>query len=369
MTSVILCAAGSGIRARFKENKILKEYNGLPVLSYSLSAFAPFADEILVAVREEDEENIKKLLSPYPIARTVRGGKTRMESVYACLKETRGEIVLIHDAARPFVSKNTIQVCISTMKEFGSAVCSLPLSDTIALAEGGKILSQPPREKLFSLQTPQGFYTKKLKKAYDEAFTSGRTDFTDDSGVYAAFCEPPHLFSGERDNKKLTHPEDFCVTERAGFGIDTHAFGKNQDFILLGGVKIPSSSGLEAHSDGDVLCHALMDALLSAIGERDIGFHFPDSDERFRGADSMKLLEIVMKMVHGCGFCVKNISISVLAERPRLSPYIEKIQENLKAATGCESVAVAAGTNEKLGYVGEGKGITVYALALLARNR
>ena len=358
MISVILCAAGSGTRAGLSDNKILHELNGLPVLCYSLSAFAPFADEILIACRKEDEKTIIPLLSTFPQAKTVLGGKTRTESVYNALKFVTGDIVLIHDAARPFVTQKNIEDCIESVQQYGSGVCALPATDTTVLCEDGRILSAPARENVFTVQTPQGFYTDKLRKAYEKA----KGTYTDDSSIYAEIIEPPHIFIGDRANRKLTFAEDFKPAARVGFGVDTHAFGKEQDFIILGGVKIPSKSGLVAHSDGDVLVHALMDALLSAAGLRDIGYYFPDTEPKYKNADSMKLLAEVMKLVR---FEIQNVSISILAETPRLSPFIETMKQNLAAALSCENIAIAAGTNEKLGYVGEGKGITVYATVLL----
>ena len=379
MISVILCAAGNGSRAGFSDNKILHELNGLPVLCYSLSAFAPFADEMLIACRKEDEERIQPLLSPYPTARTVLGGETRTESVYSALKQTAGEIVLIHDAARPFVTRKIIEDCIESVKQYGSGICALPSTDTVVLCENSEIRTHPARKACYTVQTPQGFYTEKLLTAYQKAFAENRSDFTDDSGIYGEFCDPCRIFIGERSNTKLTFAEDFAPAQRVGFGVDTHAFFIPEDFhkgimrlnlnyIVLGGVVIPSKFSLIAHSDGDVLVHALMDALLSAIGKRDIGYYFPDTDPKYKGISSMKLLDEVMKMVHGCGFSVKNASISVLAETPRLSPYIDEMKKKLSSALACENVAIAAGTNEKLGYVGEEKGITVYATVLLKEN-
>ncbi len=376
MITAIICAAGKGERAGFSENKILHELNGLPVLSYSLSAFAEAgADEILVSCRKEDEKAIQALLSPFSNARTVRGGTTRADSVYNALKQAAGEIVLVHDGARPFVSLKIIKDCIESVKKYGSGVCALPSTDTTVLAENGEIRSVPPRKQVFTVQTPQGFYTEKLLKAYEE-FQKVGGEFTDDSGIYARFVAPPRLFEGERSNRKLTYAEDFLPAERVGFGVDTHSFyGENEgapfaNFITLGGVRVPSEKILKAHSDGDVLVHALMDALLSAAGLRDIGFYFPDTDEAFRGADSMKLLEAVLAHVKNAGFAPQNVSVSVLAETPRLSPYIETIKKSLSGALGLplSAVGIAAGTNEKLGYVGEGKGITVYATVLLKTN-
>ena len=376
MISVILTAAGSGTRAGLPENKIFCELHGLPVLTHALSAFAPYAEEIVVACKTEDLGRVLPLLAPFPQARAVAGGATRMESVRCALAEVKGEIVLVHDAARPFVPARVIEDCIASVKQHGSGVAALPATDTTAFVSEGKIDSIPPRTSLFSLQTPQGFLTEALRTAYARAAQDGRCDFTDDSGVYAAYCGQPHIVLGDRGNRKLTYPEDFAPPARVGFGVDTHAFAHqeeidrgiarlNLNYIRLCGVTIPSDRALIAHSDGDVAVHALMDALLTAIGGRDIGYHFPEDDPAYRGADSMQLLETVMKMVHEGGFSVQNASISILAERPRLAPYIEKMRAALSAALGGAPVGIAAGTNEKLGYVGEGRGITAYATVLL----
>lgn len=366
MISVILCAAGSGSRTGFSENKILRELNGMPVLCHSLSAFAPFADEILIACRKEDESAIKALLSPFPSVRTVIGGRTRTESVYNALKEAKGDVVLVHDAARPFVTRKIIGDCIESIKKYGSGICALPSTDTVVTCRDEKIYAHPARAEAYTVQTPQGFYTEELLAAYRRAFDERQTgEFTDDSGIYGKYIKEPHIFIGDRKNIKLTFAEDFLSASRVGFGVDTHAFGKRQSFIILGGVKIPASSGLIAHSDGDVLTHALMDALLSAAGLRDIGYYFPETDPKYQNADSMKLLAEVVGKVRAQGFAVENASISVLAEAPRLSPRIEEMRKNLVNALSCENIAIAAGTNEKLGYVGEGKGITVYATVLL----
>ncbi len=376
MTSVILCAAGSGTRANLPENKVLHELNGMPVLCYSLSVFAPFADELLVACRKEDEKEVAPLLSQYENAHTVLGGKTRTESVYNAMKEAKGDIVLIHDAARPYVLPELIERVLESVKSTGSGVAAVAATDTVVFT-GDNGYTLPPREEVYLLQTPQGFAREPLLAAYKKAMSSGRT-FTDDSGIYAAYIGSPTLVRGDKENRKLTFSEDFAPCERAGFGVDTHAFEHqeeidrgiarlNLNYITLCGAVIPSNHALKAHSDGDVPVHALMDALLSAADLRDIGYYFPDSDEKYRGANSMELLAEVMKLVRGQGLKVKNVSISILCELPRLSPYIEKMRENLRSALGCEHVAIAAGTNEKLGYIGEGRGITAYAMAFLKK--
>ena len=377
MISVIICAAGKGERAAKGKNKILCELNGLPVLCYSLSAFSELADEMLVTCREEDEASVKALLAPYPHASTVRGGDIRAVGVYRALQQAKGEIVLVHDAARPFITRASIKNCIASVKKYGSGVCALPATDTTVLSEDDTVYAQPPRKDVFSVQTPQGFYTEKLLNAYEEAFAEERlNEFTDDSGIYGEFVEAPRLYLGERGNKKLTYAEDFSPAERVGFGVDTHAFDipadyalgimrLNMNYVRLCGVTIPSQFSLKAHSDGDVAVHALMDALLSAIGERDIGYHFPDTDPKYKDVNSMELLHKVMDMVRAKSLAVKNASISILLEQPRLSPFIDEMRKCLCEALDCGNVAIAAGTNEKLGYIGEGKGITAFATVLL----
>ena len=392
MISAVIVAAGSGARAGFAGNKVLEELNGLPVLAYSLSAFANL-DETVVVCRKEDEAKIQKLLSPYPNAKTCMGGATRAESVYNGLQAAKGEIVLVHDAARPFITQKIISDCIESVKKYGSGICALPATDTTVVAERGKIASVPPRPSVYTVQTPQGFYREELLACYRKAFEADNTEFTDDSGIYLAYAnKKPALFTGERTNRKLTYREDFAPAERVGFGVDTHAFygadegapdsghserseeshGQSEgmplvNFITLAGVRIPSTKILKAHSDGDVLVHALMDALLSAAGLRDIGYYFPDTDPKYKGAFSMELLAEVLRLVREQGFAPKNVSISVLAETPRLSPYIEAMKKSLSEALGLheDAIGIAAGTNEKLGYVGEKKGITVYSTILL----
>lgn len=377
MITAVICAAGKGERADLGENKILHELNGLPVLCYSLTVLSPIADEILVVCRKEDETAVIKLLSPFPNARTVIGGATRTESVYFALKEAKGEIVLVHDAARPFVTQNAVAGCIESVKKYGSGICAVPVTDTVVVAENETVASVPPRASVYAVQTPQGFYRDKLLACYEKAFLQGvQNEFTDDGGIYARFAEAPKICAGDRRNKKLTFPEDFKPAERVGFGVDTHAFYAPDEgaplvgFITVCGAKIPSEKILKAHSDGDVAVHALMDALLSAAGLRDIGYYFPDTDERFRDADSMLLLGQVVRLVEEQGFAPQNASVSILAETPRFSPYIERMKANLATALSLplSAVGIAAGTNEKLGYVGEGKGITVFCTVLLKHN-
>ena len=365
----IVCAAGKGERAGFDKNKLLVPFENSTALEKTLSAFDfPLIDEIFITASAVDFDEITALCARFEKASVVLGGNTRSESVYNALKQAKSDIVLIHDGARPFVTRELIENCIQSVKTQGSGVCSVPCTDTVAVTENGKIKTVPDRNTLCQIQTPQGFFRENILFAYERAFDCGETCFTDDSSLFARYCGAPTLCKGSPDNIKLTHPQDFTKNAvRCGFGVDTHAFGKAQDYIVLAGVKVPAKSGLIAHSDGDVLCHALMDALLSAAGLRDIGYYFPDTDEQWRGANSMDMLARVHGMLQAQNYAVQNVSIAIQAEHPKLANYIDQMKNALANALRLDptAVGISAGTNEGLGYVGEGKGITVNAYVLL----
>ncbi len=368
---VIVCAAGKGLRAGFACNKLLIPYGEERVLTKTLSVFDfPLIDEIVVTSSAEDFEEISTLCAPFPRTKVVLGGETRVHSVYNALKEVGTDIVLVHDGARPFVTRQIIEGCVHSVCAVGSGVCAVECRDTIAEVRENKIVRVPTRSTLRQIQTPQGFFRENLLYAYERAFESGSLCYTDDSSVFADYCGQPRLCEGSYENVKLTYAEDFQKAARCGFGIDTHAFGKPQDHIFLAGVKIPSESGLIAHSDGDVLVHAVMDALLSAAGLRDIGFYFPDTDEKWKNASSMDMLAQVVALLFEQGLRVENISVAIQAEKPRLAKYIDEMKISLAGALRLDParVGISAGTNEGLGYVGEGKGITVNAYALVKEN-
>lgn len=383
--SVIICAAGKGERAGFNKNKLMAPLSGMPVLHYTLSAFDAFDSEYAggklekIAVCGEDDEETKEFCHAYGW-QVVSGGKTRTESVYNALKYVTGDIVLIHDGARPFVTEEIIEECVNCVKEYGSAVCACPAVDTVAIANGGYVGEVPERDNVYIVQTPQAFLTKDIIAAYKKAIASEER-FTDDSSVYSRFIKPAKICPcGTPQNKKLTYKEDFenfCKYPTAlffdedqpkvGFGVDVHAFGKEQDYVTLCGAKIPCDSGLIAHSDGDVAVHAVMDALLSAAGLRDIGYYFPDSDEKYRGADSIKLLERVIEIIGEKGFKPLGLSVAIQAEKPRLSKFIEEMVSTLAKAVDVDedNVSITAGTCEGLGFVGQKKGICVYCTAVV----
>ena len=394
----IIPAAGSGSRAGFGQNKLLQKVGGVPVLKRTVAAFSECSliGTVCVCVREEERAQIAALLAPFKKVALVPGGETRTASIRGALEALSAlpcppDYVLIHDGARPFVSQKIIDDCIATVRQFGSAVCALPCTDTAVLADSGFIAEGVPRERLYTLQTPQGFSFPELLSAYRKL--APEDSFTDDSGVYRKYVAPPRLFRGEARNKKLTFAEDFAMDEyRTGIGVDTHAFlrprvrplgrraaaetarteahfSSEEDgaCVVLGGVRIPSPYPLAAHSDGDVLCHAVMDALLSAAGLADIGHYFPDTDPQYRDADSLALLAKVLEAVESEGFSVGNVSAAIVAEAPRLAPHIAKMKQNIADVLGISerAVGITAGTNEGLGYLGRGEGITVVATALL----
>ena len=372
--SAVVPAAGAGARAGFSKNKLLTFFRGEPVLYRTVSALSACESigEIVIAAAKRDIADISAMFEKFANVRAVCGGDTRTQSVLFALRACDSpDYVLIHDGARPFVTQKILSDCIETVRAHGSAVCALPVTDTIALCAEEKIGSIPDRSALYALQTPQAFSYAEILAAYEKI---GGETFTDDSGVYAKFVAPPQIFAGDVKNKKLTFREDFLSdplpAPRVCVGIDTHAFGKAQDHIVLGGARIPSESGLIAHSDGDVLVHAVMDALLSAAALPDIGHFFPDTDPAFADADSLRLLERVRDLLAEKGFAPRNVSAAIQAERPRLQKYIPAMRENIARALRIspDDVGLSAGTNEGLGYVGEGKGITVTAYVSLAET-
>ena len=380
--SVIVCAAGKGTRAGFEKNKLLTVIHGSTVLDHTLRAFEraeAFKAFEKICVCAADDIEAKAVASSYGWL-VCDGGDTRTKSVYNALKLVTGDVVLIHDGARPFVTEDIINACIDCAKEFKSAVCAMPATDTVAIEKDGSINHIPARNTVFNLQTPQVFDAKQIKVAYEKAVLSGE-EFTDDSSIYSRYIKPARICPcGTAKNRKLTFNSDFtdelfsitpriCADEckKIGLGVDVHAFGKAQNFVTLCGEKIPCDSGLIAHSDGDVAVHALMDALLSAAGLKDIGHYFPDTDKKFKDADSMRLLRTVKGIISEKKLEVANVSMTIQAEKPKIAPHICAMHRNIAAAldVDAECVGISAGTCEGLGYVGEGRGICAYATVLL----
>ena len=322
MTSAIILCAGSGERAGFGYNKLLKDSGGITPFERVLTTFSETdkIDEIIVVCSAKDMDIFKqKCLYRSINARFTLGGTTRTESVKNGLKDVKGDVVLIHDGARPFVTKRIIEDCIETAKKYGSAITVVKPVDTIcktAEDEEGEYILSSTRKNVYAVQTPQGFMTSQIKKAYSMITESD--EFTDDSGVYSKYIGKCRVIEGDIKNKKLTYAEDFSVGEEitCGVGFDLHLLTPNRK-LILGGVEIPHDKGLLGHSDADVLTHAIMDAMLSSASLGDIGRHFPDTDPKYKGISSMLLLKNVVDLLKKRGYKLINSSAKTEARKVR----------------------------------------------------
>lgn len=369
--SLILTCAGKGERACFDKNKLLVKINGLTTVERSLSPFVKsgLIDEYIVTSSKCDFDEISSLLPDY--VKVVLGGDTRTQSVKNALNEVSGDIVLIHDGARPNLNQRIIKDCINTANKFGSAITAVQSRDTIAKGNFNEIDSYLGKDGLYVIQTPQAFKTEEIKKAYT---LSGNKSFNDDGEVYKAFIKDPEIVNGDYSNLKLTYKEDFDLLKtvqgvKVGTGFDCHKLVENRK-LILGGIEIPHDKGLLGHSDADVLTHAIMDALLSGAGLRDIGYYFPDTDEKYRGADSIELLREVLKLIKEKGYNVNNVSAVIMAQKPKLLKHIPAICQNLSSVlnVSIDNVGIGATTLEGLGFVGREEGICVSASATLIKN-
>lgn len=365
--SVIIAAAGKGERAGFQKNKLLTDYGGEYVISRTLAAFTKsgLIDELIVAYSPNDKDELLPLLGEEVIA--VQGGSTRTKSVMRALEQVTGDVVLIHDGARPFLSCELIKRCIDAAAEHGGAIAAIPCRDTVCAERNGKVDYYVGKSGLYSVQTPQAFQTKLIKLAYSMA---GDRTFNDDGEVYKEYIGEPYVVQGETRNIKLTYKEDFAAPfspeVRTGVGFDCHRLVADRK-LILGGVEIPFEKGLLGHSDADVLTHAVMDAILSAAALRDIGYHFPDTDPRFKGANSIELLTRVLALIGEQGYSVSSVSATILAQKPKLAGYIPQITQSLANALciPLKNVGIGATTTEGLGFVGREEGICAHATAVI----
>lgn len=367
--ALLLTCAGKGERAGQKQNKLLVKVNDKTCLERAIEPFinSGLIDEIVITASKNDFDTVKNLA---PTATVVLGGNTRTESVKNGLNKVKSDIVLIHDGARPFTCARIINDCIESVKAHGSALVAMPSRDTICTSDGEIITAYNGKNGLYSVQTPQAFYTKDIILAYEKA---GDKTFNDDGEVYREFIGDLYLVKGETENVKITYPEDMALLNttpacRIGTGFDCHRLVENRK-LILGGLEIAHDKGLLGHSDADVLTHAIMDALLSSLAMRDIGYWFSDKDPQYKDADSMKLLERVVKMINDAGYKPNNVSATIMAEKPKLLKHIPAITKNLALALGLDESAVGIGatTLEGLGFVGREEGICVSATATVVK--
>ena len=334
--------------------------------------------EIILVVAAEDMERARQLIAAGPSRLTekvVLGGEQRRDSVWQGLQQMMAgtEMVLIHDAARPFISHRVIDRCLETIRRYGAAVVARPVADTLKrAADDGSVTATVDRDRLWGAQTPQGARASLLLEAYARAVAEA-WPVTDDASVIERAGHRVQLVEGEAMNFKITHPEDLALAERllagqarTGFGYDVHRLVPDRA-LVLGGVEIPHVLGLLGHSDADVVTHAIMDALLGAAALGDIGQHYPDTDPRYHGASSLALLADVAGKLAVAGFATVNVDATIAAQAPKLAPYIDEMRARVSTALGisAEQVSVKATTTEGLGFVGEEAGMAAYATAAI----
>ena len=314
----------------------------------------------------------------------VEGGARRQDSVANAFEvvSARADVIVIHDAARPFVTADLIARTVDAAVEHGAAIAALAATDTVKRADAGGLIQQTiPRTEIFLAQTPQAFRPSVLRDALARAGSAG--DATDEAALAERAGHPVRLVEGDRRNLKITTTDDLMMAERLvgasesreeqtrlriGNGYDLHRLVPGRP-LILGGVTIPFEKGLDGHSDADAVCHAVTDAILGAAGAGDIGRHFPDTDAAWKGADSMVLLTRAAEIVAGAGFVVVNVDVVVIAERPKLVPFLEAMRANLSRAMGIAAgdVSIKGKTNERVDSMGAGDSIAVHAVALVSR--
>ena len=377
VAAVLACGGRS---QRLGRNKLLEPLGGVSCIRRSAEAVlgCPDVVSLVVAAPEDLWEIYSRELSGLRLKPVFSAaGATRAESVKNASLLCEGDIILIHDGARPLVTPEEISASVEDAARFGSSVVCTPAKDTVRISDPDGGSACPPRERVYTVRTPQTFSLELYRYALENA--SG--DFTDDAQLLDAVGISPHITLGKYSNIKLTTEEDVAAARaiigageqskgegfvRIGQGYDVHRLTEGRK-LILGGVDIPYNKGLLGHSDADVLVHTIMDAVLGAAAMGDIGKLFPDTDERFRGADSLELLKEVCLRVRAEGFEIGNIDSTVLAQAPKLSPHIDRMRENIASAAGIpkDRVSVKATTEEGLGFTGAGEGIAAQAVAVI----
>jgi 2-C-methyl-D-erythritol 4-phosphate cytidylyltransferase/2-C-methyl-D-erythritol 2,4-cyclodiphosphate synthase len=378
--AAIVVAAGRGLRAGGDVPKQYRSLHGRPVIVPSLAAFVGHDSVSLVqpVIHPDDAALFAAATEGLDLRPPVAGGATRQASVRAGLEAlvtVEPDVVLIHDAARPFASSALIARAIAATAETGAAIPAIAVADTVKTVDTtGIVAGTLDRAQLRLVQTPQAFAFKPILEAHRRAAAAGRDDFTDDAALAEWAGLKVSTFEGDASNVKLTTNEDFAHAEavklaelgdvRTGFGFDVHQFGDG-DHVMLGGVRVPFHRGLAGHSDADVVLHALVDALLGAISDGDIGVHFPPSDPQWRGVSSDRFLAFAVERVGArCGR-ISHLDITIVCEAPRIGPYRDAIRARVAEIAGLPvaRVAIKATTSEKMGFTGRGEGMVAFANA------
>jgi 2-C-methyl-D-erythritol 4-phosphate cytidylyltransferase / 2-C-methyl-D-erythritol 2,4-cyclodiphosphate synthase len=379
--AAIIVAGGKGERAGADMPKQFIDLgSGRTMLDLAVQAFRSCGqiDEIVVAV----PPGFAGSVAPSPRLQVVEGGRRRQDSMANAFARVSSEadVVLVHDAARPFVSAALIAATIAAAYRHGAAIAALPVSDTVKRTTGGgaprTIRETLPRDEIFLAQTPQGFRRQILSDAMAAA---RHADVTDEAMLVERAGIPVYVVEGDPANVKITTPEDVAMARRKagaspgtglriGTGYDLHRLAAGRPLILAG-VHVPFERGLQGHSDADIVCHAVTDAILGAAALGDIGLMFPDTDPQWKDADSLVLLRAAAELVRDAGFTVSNVDVTVIAERPKLRPHIDEMRANLARVLQIEisAVSVKGKTNETVDATGRGEAMACHAVALLTR--
>jgi 2-C-methyl-D-erythritol 4-phosphate cytidylyltransferase / 2-C-methyl-D-erythritol 2,4-cyclodiphosphate synthase len=381
--SAVIVAAGVGVRAGPGEAKQWRTLAGRPVLRWSAEALlGAGADELVVVVAEGQQDRAGEALTGLAGWRLAIGGAARSASVKAGLTALAcadDAIVLVHDAARPLVRAEHVRRLLAALADAPGAILALPLADTLKRDDGqgdngaARIADTVPRAGLWRAQTPQGFRLGALKAAF--AAWPAAEEPTDEAIVLERAGLPVTLVPGDPALAKLTYPEDFAMAElmagaartlRVGQGIDAHRFGPG-DGVWLCGVLIAHDKALIGHSDADAGLHAITDAVLGAIGEGDIGDHFPPSDPKWRGAASDQFLKHAVGLVAARGGRIANVDVTLVCERPKIKPHREAMRTRLAELLGLPlaAVSVKANTMEGMGFTGREEGLLAQAVAMV----
>lgn len=381
--AAVIVAGGSGLRAGGEKPKQYQMIGGRAVIWWTLRAFLdhPGVDCVQAVIGEGHEEMFGASVKGLDVPRPVIGGSTRQDSCrigVEAMERMKPDKVLIHDAARPFVSQGLISEVIAWLDRFSAVVPGMPVAETLKYAPGGIVNRTVDRAGIWTAQTPQGFTYSMILDAHREALTEAAANLTDDASVAERAGIAISMIPGRHENRKLTTADDVERADhdmtartlaslpdiRVGQGIDIHPFAAG-DGVTLCGVGIPHAQSLKGHSDADVALHALTDAILGAIGEGDIGIHFPPSDPQWKGAASSIFLSRAMELLRAKGGLVGNIDLTLLAEAPKIAPHVTAMKSFLAPLLGIDPsrIAIKATTAERLGAIGRKEGIIAFATA------
>jgi len=380
MTVAIIVAGGAGRRMGGCVPKQFLSLGGRSLLDRTLStaASASCVDAIVLALPQDVPPEAREAYRGLPkVISVVEGGAERQDSVHSALAAVpaEAEVILVHDAVRPFASRALFERCADQARANGAAVPVIPVRDTVKTWDrvAGSLVTRD-RSELLRAQTPQGFRADVLREAYRRAGREGRTG-TDDASLVEAAGFPVVAVPGEEGNLKVTLPEDLRMAAgllseepdfRIGIGGDAHRLVEGRE-LWLGGVRVDHPLGLLGHSDGDVLLHAVADAIYGALGDRDIGFHFPPGKEETRGISSRSILAHARSRIASLGFGLAGLDAVVVCEAPRIAPLADAFRESIAGllSVPADRVSVKGKTTEGMGFEGRGEGISAWAVALL----